>query len=303
MQCTQTWPRLIPGSPPSHPCHLMTSSSSDSRNSLNQVALPIRANLPVLSTPDNSWNAGNAFAFSGPNAVHNGLICWTPEIIEIEVFFGNKSQLAMIKTRTLVPGENNVISASLEIRSVADTPKHIIKVSASSWAHILVAPGMAHSCGDDQIGWIFVVVQSFLSQIFCQNSLCLFMWQKSLIVMCQMLVSSRTRYWTWSFHFRLFCLVVLFRESALYVLKTTMTSPKLFVRFISLSLKHTLRTFTVTSVAGFVVIFWTIFHRWSASAILLKHHVQAEGWTQDHLDASSFETLAYDRLNSHEVSG
>ena len=80
---------------------LMT-SSSDSRNSLNQVALPIRANLPVLSAPENAWNAGKAFAISGPNAVHNGLIWWTPETIEIEVFFGNKSQLAMIKTRTLL---------------------------------------------------------------------------------------------------------------------------------------------------------------------------------------------------------
>ena len=49
------------------------------------------------------------------------------------MFFGNKSQLAMIKTRTSVSGENNVISASLEFRSVANTPKHIIKVSASSW--------------------------------------------------------------------------------------------------------------------------------------------------------------------------
>ena len=58
-------------------------SSSDSRNSLNQVALPIRANLPVLSAPENAWNAGKAFAFYGPNAVHNGLICWTPETIEI----------------------------------------------------------------------------------------------------------------------------------------------------------------------------------------------------------------------------
>ena len=34
-----------------------------------------------------------------------------------------------------------------------------------------------------------------------------------------------------------------------------------------------------------------------------EHHVQAEGWTQDHLDASSFQTLAYDRLHHHEVSG
>ena len=68
---------------------LMT-SSSDSRNSLNQVALPIRANLPVLSAPENAWNAGKAFAFSGPSPVHNGLICWTLETTEIEVFFGNK---------------------------------------------------------------------------------------------------------------------------------------------------------------------------------------------------------------------
>ena len=108
-------------------------SSSDSSNSLNQVALPIRANIPVLSAPENARNAGKAFAFSGPNAVHNGLIYSTSETIEIEVFFGNKSQLAMIKTRTSVSGEKNVISASLEFRSVADTPKHIIKVSASSW--------------------------------------------------------------------------------------------------------------------------------------------------------------------------
>ena len=43
---------------------LMT-SSSDSMNSLNQVALPIRANLPMLSAPENAWNAGKAFAFSG----------------------------------------------------------------------------------------------------------------------------------------------------------------------------------------------------------------------------------------------
>ena len=41
------------------------------------------------------------------------------------------------------------------------------------------------------------------------------------------------------------------------MLKTTMTSSKLIVRFISLSLKHTLRSSTVTTVAGFGVIFWT----------------------------------------------
>ena len=87
----------------------------------------------MLSAPENAWNAGKAFAFSGPNAVHIGLIYWTPETIEIEVFFGNKSQLATIKTRTSVSAEKNVNSASFEFRSVADTPKHIIKVSASSW--------------------------------------------------------------------------------------------------------------------------------------------------------------------------
>ena len=56
---------------------------------MNQVAFPIHANLPVLSAPENAWNAGKAFAFSGcPSAVHNGLICLLPETIEIEVFFG-----------------------------------------------------------------------------------------------------------------------------------------------------------------------------------------------------------------------
>ena len=34
-----------------------------------------------------------------------------------------------------------------------------------------------------------------------------------------------------------------------------------------------------------------------------EHHIQAEGWTQDHLDASSFRTLAYDWFHHHEVSG
>ena len=34
-----------------------------------------------------------------------------------------------------------------------------------------------------------------------------------------------------------------------------------------------------------------------------EHQVQAEGWTQDHLVASLFHTLAYDRLHHHEVSG
>ena len=91
---------------------LMT-SSLDSSYSLNQVVLPNRANLPVLSASENAWNAGKAFAFSGPSAVHNGLICWTPETTEIDVFFGNKSQLAMIKTRTTASGEKNVIYASL----------------------------------------------------------------------------------------------------------------------------------------------------------------------------------------------
>jgi len=34
-----------------------------------------------------------------------------------------------------------------------------------------------------------------------------------------------------------------------------------------------------------------------------EHHVQAEGWTQNHLDASSLRTLAYDRLHHHKLSG
>jgi len=43
-----------------------------------QVALPIRENLPVLSAPVNAWNAGKAFALSGPMALHIGSILTTP---------------------------------------------------------------------------------------------------------------------------------------------------------------------------------------------------------------------------------
>ena len=56
---------------------------------------------------------------------------------------------------------------------------------------------------------------------------------------------------------------------------------------------------------------WEIQLQWRAStgSVLWvqincdEHHVQAEVWTQDHLDASSFQTLADDRLHHHDVSG
>ena len=57
----------------------------------------------------------------------------------------------MIKTRTLVSEEKNVISASLEFRSVADTAKayhqrvYFLVVVIWKGAHILVAPGVALS--------------------------------------------------------------------------------------------------------------------------------------------------------------
>jgi len=34
-----------------------------------------------------------------------------------------------------------------------------------------------------------------------------------------------------------------------------------------------------------------------------EHHVHAEGLMQDHLDASMFQTLAYDQQYHNEVSG
>ena len=83
-----------------------------------------------------------------------------------------------------IGGEKNVISTSpvSKFRSAADTPKQIIRVSASLWlfsgnyAHILVASGVAVCRGDDDLGWIAAVVQGFLSQIFCQIRLRLVMW-------------------------------------------------------------------------------------------------------------------------------
>ena len=163
----------------------------------------------------------------------------------------------MIKTRTSMSGEKNVICAS-EFRSVADTAKHIIIVVVWKRAHISVTSCVTCRWGNNQLGWIFVVVHGFLSQVFCQ--ICFFVWsfdRNRLNVMCRMLVSSRTWYCTGSFPFCLFCLVLFFRESALCVSKITMTSSKCLVRFISVSLKHTLRSFTVTTSAAFFDSFWT----------------------------------------------
>src|SRR6218665_1762156 len=57
----------------------------------NQVALTMRENRPVLSAPVNAWNAGKAFALSGPMALHIGSIRITPEAIEIDVFLSIRS--------------------------------------------------------------------------------------------------------------------------------------------------------------------------------------------------------------------
>ena len=62
-----------------------------SMNSLNQVGVPIRANRPMLSAPENAWSPGKAFALSGPRAAHNGSVYWTVDTMEMEVFFCSRS--------------------------------------------------------------------------------------------------------------------------------------------------------------------------------------------------------------------
>src|SRR6218665_1047205 len=75
----------------------------------NQVALPMRENRPVLSAPVNAWDAGKAFALSGPMALHIGSIRITPEAIEIDVFLSVRSSFAITNIRTSVSGEKITI--------------------------------------------------------------------------------------------------------------------------------------------------------------------------------------------------
>src|SRR6218665_837791 len=72
-------------------CRELITSLSAFMYTCNQVALPMRENLPVLSAPVNAWNAGKAFALSGPMAPHIGSIRITPETIEIDVFLSIRS--------------------------------------------------------------------------------------------------------------------------------------------------------------------------------------------------------------------
>src|SRR6218665_880725 len=72
-------------------CRELNTSLSAFMYTCNQVAFPIRENRPVLSAPVNAWNAGKAFALSGPMALHIGPIRITPEAIEIDVFLSIRS--------------------------------------------------------------------------------------------------------------------------------------------------------------------------------------------------------------------
>ena len=72
-----------------------------------------------------------------------------------------------------------------------------------------------------------------------------FVWSYERNRLSGMLVSSRTWYYTGSFPFRLFSLVLFFKEPLRYVSNTTITSSKSFIRFTMLLFKHTLISDTV----------------------------------------------------------
>src|SRR6218665_3146727 len=72
-------------------CRELITSLSAFMYTCNRVALPMRENRPVLSAPVNAWNAGKAFAFSGPMALQIGSIRITLEAIEIDVFLSIRS--------------------------------------------------------------------------------------------------------------------------------------------------------------------------------------------------------------------
>ena len=72
-----------------------------------------------------------------------------------------------------------------------------------------------------------------------------FVWSCERNQLSGILVSSRTWYFTGSFPFRLFSLILFFKETLRHVSNTTITSSKSFIRFKMMLLKHALISNTV----------------------------------------------------------
>ena len=121
----------------------------------------------------------------GPRTVHIGLMWNVPKVMGIEVFFSKHIIICYEQDKNIrIRREEHHYHIPWGMGSCKNSQAYyqrvcFLVVVVREVIDILVASCVACGRCDDQLRRIFVEIQYFLSQLFCEISLCLIAWQEA----------------------------------------------------------------------------------------------------------------------------